>query len=73
MSNLGLFLFETGRVHEAVQPLRKAVAMGERVSGKGSRSWAVPAYNLAAALRRFEETRAEGEALAARARAALNL
>jgi hypothetical protein len=46
--------------------------MQEQISGKGSRSWAIPAFNLAAVLQEFEATHTEGEALAAYARSILN-
>jgi len=71
LSNLGLFLYECGHPQQAVEPLREALSLQDRISGEGSRPWAVPAFNLASVLREFEDSRAEGEALAARAQAVL--
>lgn len=72
LSNLGLFFYECGRSADALEPLRQALQMQEQISGKGSRSWAIPAFNLAAVLQEFEATQAEGVALAAEARIVLN-
>jgi tetratricopeptide (TPR) repeat protein len=72
LSNLGLFFYECARGAEALEPLRQALQIQEQISGKGSRSWAIPAFNLAAVLQEFEATHAEGEALAADARSILN-
>jgi tetratricopeptide (TPR) repeat protein len=63
LSNLGLFLFECGRSAEALEPLRQALQMQEQISGRGSRSWAIPAFNLGSVLMEFEEFRIEGELL----------
>lgn len=71
LSNFGLFLYECGHSQQAVEPLREALDLQDRISGEGSRPWAVPAFNLASVLREFEDSRAEGEALAARAQAVL--
>jgi tetratricopeptide (TPR) repeat protein len=71
LSNLGLFLYECGHSQQAVEPLREALGLQDQISGEGSRPWAVPAFNLASVLREFEDSRAEGEALAARAQAVL--
>ena len=72
LSNLGLFFFECGRIADAIEPLRQALQMQEVVSGRGSRSWAIPAFNLAAVLQKFDVSRAEGEALATDALSILN-
>ena len=37
--------------------------MQEQISGRGSRSWAIPAFNLGSVLMEFEEFRIEGELL----------
>ena len=63
LSNLGLFLFECGRSAEALEPLRQALQMQEQISGRGSRSWAIPAFNLGSVLMEFEEFQIEGELL----------
>ncbi len=72
LSNLGLFFYECGRSADALEPLRQALEMQEKISGKGSRSWAIPAFNLGAVLQEFEATHAEGVTLAADARSVLN-
>jgi nephrocystin-3 len=72
LSNLGLFLYECGRSQQALEPLRQALVLQEQISGEGSRPWAVPAFNLAAVLKEFEESRSQGEALGARAQAVLD-
>jgi len=71
LSNLGLFLYESGRSGDAVEPLRQALDMRAKISGKGSRSWAIPAFNLAEVLQAFELSRVEGEELASVARVVL--
>ncbi len=73
LSNLGLFLYECGRPEEAVQPLRQALALQAQINGEDSRPWAIPAFNLAAVLKSFEAFHAEGQALAERAQAVLDL
>lgn len=73
LSNLGLFLYECGHASEAVEPLRQALALQAQINGEDSRPWAIPAFNLAAVLKSFEEFHAEGQALAERAQAVLDL
>lgn len=72
LSNLGLFLFETGRAKEAEKPMRSALAMQEEISGKHSKNWAIPAFNLALILKSLGGSKTEGEVLQAQAEQALN-